>query len=288
MLSDRHSLPATIEITEDGSHTLYVPELNEHYHSTHGAMQESTHIFIREGLLQKLLFQPSDQQLQQELQHGTEGQQQLSREESLQTTHEINLLEIGFGTGLNALLTLLEAKKKGINVLYQSLERYPIAVEAAQKLNYPAMLNRFEKAEEEKLNAFEQSKKENYVEVEFRNSTLEQLFLQLHTSPWNEAVAITPGFTLLKQQIDFSHPATFIPDRKFDLIYYDAFAPEKQPKMWTQEIFNHLYSLCNQGATLTTYCAKGVVRRMLQTAGFMVERLPGPPGKREILRATKL
>jgi len=285
MLSDRHSLPATIEITEDGSHTLYVPELNEHYHSTHGAMQESTHIFIREGLLQKLLFQPSDQQLQQELQHGTEGQQQLSREESLQTTHEINLLEIGFGTGLNALLTLLEAKKKGINVLYQSLERYPIAVEAAQKLNYPAMLNRFER--DKAADTPIQFNQNDFNAARLGNSTLEQLFLQLHTSPWNEAVAITPGFTLLKQQIDFSHPATFIPKRNFDLIYYDAFAPEKQPEMWTQEIFNHLSNLCNQGAILTTYCAKGVVRRMLQTAGFQVDRLPGPPGKREILRATK-
>lgn len=291
MISDKRSLPANIEITEDGSHTLYVPELNEHYHSTHGAMQESTHIFIREGMIHRLQLQPSGQpkqQLQPKLQHGPEGQQQLSPEESLQTTHEINLLEIGFGTGLNALLTLLEAKKKGINVFYQSLERYPISVEAAQKLNYPAMLNQVEKAEEEKSNASIQSKQKNYVEVELGNNTLQELFLRLHTSPWEKAVAITPGFTLLKQQIDFSRPATFVPERGFDLIYYDAFAPEKQPEMWTQEIFNHLYSLSNQGAILTTYCAKGVVRRMLQSAGFRVERLPGPPGKREILRATKL
>ena len=289
MLSDKHSLPANIEITEDGSHTLYVPELNEHYHSTHGAMQESTHIFIREGLQHRLLLQSSgqpEQQLQTELQHGPEGQQQLSPEEFLQTSQAINLLEIGFGTGLNALLTLLEAERKGINVCYQSLERYPISFEAAQKLNYPAMLNRFER--NKTADTPIQSNQNDFNDAGLGNKTLEQLFLQLHTSPWEKAVAITPGFTLLKRQIDFSRPVSFIPDRKFDLIYYDAFAPEKQPEMWTQEIFNHLYSLSNQGAILTTYCAKGIVRRMLQTAGFQVERLSGPPGKREILRATKL
>ncbi len=288
MISDKSFLPSIIEITEDCSHTLYVPELNEHYHSTHGAIQESTHIFIREGLLHRLQIQPSGGQEPSKLQHDPEVQQKFSPEQTLQPSRTINLLEIGFGTGLNALLTLLEAKKKGINVFYQSLERYPISVEAAQKLNYPAMLNQVEKAEEEKSNASIQSKQKNYVEVELGNNTLQELFLRLHTSPWEKAVAITPGFTLLKQQIDFSRPATFVPERGFDLIYYDAFAPEKQPGMWTQEIFNHLYSLSNQGAILTTYCAKGVVRRMLQSAGFRVERLPGPPGKREILRATKL
>lgn len=289
MHSDKHSLPANIEITEDGSHTLYVPELNEHYHSTHGALQESTHIFIREGLLHRLQPRPSStqgQQPQTELQHGLEGQQQLTPEESRQTTQAINLLEIGFGTGLNALLTLLEAGKKGIHVFYQCLERYPISFEAAQKLNYPALLSRFER--NKAADAPMQSNQRNFNDAGLGNNTPEKLFLQLHAIPWEKAAAITSCFTLLKQQIDFSRPVSFIPDRKFDLIYYDAFAPEKQPEMWTQEIFNYLYSVSNRGAILTTYCAKGVVRRMLQTAGFMVERLPGPPGKREILRATKL
>lgn len=289
MLSDKHSLSASIEITEDGSHTLYVPELNEHYHSTHGAIQESTHIFIREGLLHRLQPRPSStqgQQPQMKLQHGLEGQQQLTLEESRQTTQAINLLEIGFGTGLNALLTLLEAEKKEINVFYQSLERYPISNETVQKLNYAALLNRSERNESADTPML--SDQRIFYDAGLGNNTPEKLFLQLHKTPWKKAVVITPGFTLLKQQIDFSVPDTFIPDRKFDLIYYDAFAPDKQPEMWTQYIFNYLYSLSEQGAILTTYCAKGVVRRMLQTAGFRVERLPGPPGKREILRASKL
>lgn len=286
MLSDKRSLLPIIEITEDGSHTLYVPELNEHYHSTHGAMQESTHIFIREGLLHRLLLQSSGQQKQTKLHHGEGPQQQLSIGQPLQTTHKINLLEIGFGTGLNALLTLLEAERNGIEMLYQTLERYPISVEAAQKLNYPATLNRLER--DTAMDIPMQTYQNDLNDARLGNNTFEKLFLQLHTSPWGKAETITPGFTLLKQQIDFSRPATFVPEKSFDLIYYDAFAPGKQPEMWTQEIFNHLYSLSNQGAILTTYCAKGVVRRMLQTAGFQVERLPGPPGKREILRATKL
>ena len=286
MLSDKRFLPLTLEITKDGSHTLYVPELNEHYHSSHGAIQESTHIFIREGLLHRFQFQPSARQEQSELQHRPEAQQQFSREQFLQPSHAINLLEIGFGTGLGALLTLLEAEKKRINVFYHTLERYPISIEAAQKLNYPAMLNRLER--DIAVDTPMQSNQNDLNNAKLGNNTFEKLFLQLHTSPWEKATAITPCFTLLKQLIDFSRPATFTPKKGFDLIYYDAFSPETQPKMWTQEIFDHLYSLSNQGAILTTYCAKGVVRRKLQTAGFQVERLPGPPGKREILRATKI
>ncbi len=285
MLSDKRFLPPVLEITEDGSHTLYVPELNEHYHSTHGAMQESTHIFIREGLIHRYLFNHPVQHEQPELQHGPEAQRQLSQEQSLQSSRAINVLEIGFGTGLNALLTLLEAKKRKINVFYQTLERYPISVEAAQRLNYPATLNRLEK--DTTVDTPIQSSQNDLNDAKLRNNTFEKLFLQLHTSSWEKPTAITPGFTMLKQQIDFSQPVTFIPEKSFDLIYYDAFAPEKQPEMWTQEIFNHIYSLSNQGAILTTYCAKGVVRRRLQAAGFQVERLQGPPGKREILRATK-
>ena len=285
MLSDKRSLSASIKITEDGSHTLYVPELNEHYHSTHGAIQESTHIFIREGLLHRLLFQPTGGQESPELQHGLEAQQQLSPEQSLQHSRAINLLEIGFGTGLNALLTLLEAEKKEINVFYQCLERYPISNETVQKLNYAALLNRSERNESADTPML--SNQGDHDDDGLGNSTVEKMFLRLHKTPWEKAVAVTPGFTLLKQQIDFSMPVTFIPDRKYDLIYYDAFAPDKQPEMWTQEIFDYLYSLSEQSAILTTYCAKGVVRRMLQTAGFQVERLPGPPGKREILRAAK-
>lgn len=293
MISDKHFLPSIIETTEDGSHTLYVPELNEHYHSTHGAIQESMHIYIGEGLLYTLQrsdrnilpFRATAEPVQNELQFGHDTQQQISPQQPLQQSAKgINILEIGFGTGLNALLTLMETGKKGVDVFYQSIERYPVSGEAVQKLNYPSLLNRFESIAE-KANA---SNQHNYNDAELKNNSLEKLFFQLHTSSWDKAVVITPRFTLLKQQIDFSQPADFVSNRCFDLIYFDAFAPEKQPEMWTEEIFDRLYSFCNRDAILTTYCAKGVVRRMLQRAGFRVERLPGPPGKREILRATKL
>lgn len=216
--------------TEDGSHSLYVPHLNEHYHSTHGAIQESRHVYINTGL--------DACQLQQ-----------------------INLLEIGFGTGLNALLSLLQSEKKNKQIHYTSLELYPLSMESAEQLNYAQQLTNKEKADQ---------------------------FLALHKAPWEKAVEITPTFTLHKIETDFSNPSNFNSDIFFDVIYFDAFAPEKQPEMWTQQIFNKIFSLCNKHAIITTYCAKGVVRRMLQSAGFTVERLPGPPGKREILRGRKL
>lgn len=217
-----------IEVTEDGSHTLYVPELDEHYHSTHGAIQESLHVYLGAGL-----------------HHCGKP--------------EINLLEIGFGTGLNAFLTLLDTEKSKKTVTYTTIERYPVSPADAQQFNYS----------------------------ELRDPSREEIFMQLHSSPWEDWVEIIPTFHLKKLQTDAGRLEEFQPEAPFDLIYYDAFAPEKQPGMWTEEIFNRLYALSNSGAILTTYCAKGAVRRMLQTAGYHVERLPGPPGKREILRAVK-
>ena len=286
MYSDNRLTNPIFEITEDGSHTLFVPELNEHYHSTHGALQESMHIFIKDGLLYKLQSQHTNQLEQESLQINEEKNHQTASEHEKQPSTLFTLLEIGFGTGLNALLTLLEAEKREINLFYHTLERYPISLEAAQQLNYPVMLkNRnFNIA----VGNLQQNNQYNLTAGNIDYKTIEQLFLQLHTAQWEQATTITPHFTMLKQEIDFSNPTTFLPEKSFDLIYFDAFAPEKQPEMWTQEIFDYLYSISNQGAILTTYCAKGVVRRMLQTAGFQVARLPGPPGKREILRATKL
>ena len=215
--------------TEDGSHSLFVPHLNEHYHSTHGAIQESRHVYIQSG------FEASP-------------------------LKQINVLEIGFGTGLNAFLTLLEAEKTNKEVHYTSLELYPLDIEKAKKLNYAQQLS---------------------------DASSESLFLSLHTAPWNESVIITPSFSLHKIETDFSNPNNLKTKTHFDLIYFDAFAPEKQPEMWTQEIFDKIFILSNPEAIITTYCAKGVVRRMLQSARFAVERLPGPPGKREILRGAK-
>ena len=219
-----------IVTTEDGSHSLFVPQLSEHYHSTHGAIQESRHIYIDAGFC-------------------------------VYSLKQINVLEIGFGTGLNTFLTLLEAEKTNTVVHYTSLELYPIDIETAKQLNYAEHLMDTSKTE---------------------------LFMDLHNAPWNESIEITHNFTLHKIEIDFSNPENLITTDKFDVIYFDAFAPEKQPEMWNQEIFDKLFAMCNMNAIITTYCAKGVVRRMLQCAGFRVERLPGPPGKREILRGRKL
>lgn len=223
-----------IEKTDDGSATLFVPELDEHYHSTKGARTESQHIFIDMGLKASVAASP-------------------------------RILEIGFGTGLNAWLTLKEAERSCREVHYTGLELYPLAWEMVEQLGYIPSSEQQHDAE---------------------------LFKQLHTAPWEKEIRLTPHFTLLKQETDANllKAETDIDKlSSFDVIYFDAFAPEKQPEMWSQELFNRLYVLLNNDGILTTYCAKGIIRRMLQAAGFIVERLPGPPGgKREILRARKL
>ena len=224
-----------IERTDDGSATLFVPELNEHYHSTKGARTESQHIFIDMGL-----------------------------KASSATTPRI--LEIGFGTGLNAWLTLEEAERSRRNILYTGLELYPLEWQTIEQLGYIS--------------------NDEQLTTTARQQPAIELFKQLHTSPWEKDVQLTPHFTLRKIETDVNKWR--VENSPFNLVYFDAFAPEKQPEMWSQELFNRLYVLLDRDGILTTYCAKGVVRRMLQTAGFTVERLPGPPGgKREILRARK-
>lgn len=215
-----------LERTADGSYTLYVPELDEHYHSVKGALTESQHIFIEMGLKHSPAPEP-------------------------------RILEIGLGTGLNAFLTLLAAEEMQRKVHYTGIERYPLAEETLRQLDYPGIVGK--KHEED--------------------------YYAIHQAPWEKETILSPWFTLHKIEGDFTRH-TF--QKGYDIIYFDAFAPEKQPEMWEQALFNTLYNVLNEGGILTTYCAKGVVRRMLQTAGFTVERLPGPPGgKREILRATK-
>ncbi len=215
-----------LEQTADGSYTLFVPELDEHYHSVKGALTESEHIFINMGF-----------------KHCT--------------VKELRILEIGFGTGLNAFLTLLAADKAQRKTHYTTIERYPVEEDMVHQLDYPERICP-ERAGD---------------------------FYALHSANWNCDVALTPFFTLHKIEDDFT---TYPFEGGYDLVYFDAFAPEKQPEMWSQELFDFLYKCMNPGGILTTYCAKGVVRRMLQTSGFIVERLSGPVGgKREILRATK-
>lgn len=216
------------EITEDGSHTLFVPQLREHYHSTHGAIQESRHVYMNAGLRQCV-------------------------------KNEMRVLEIGFGTGLNAFLTLLESEETGKKIHYTALELYPISLQDAQKLNYASQI---------------QPEKE----IAFR---------RLHQAAWDKEVEISPRFSLFKHFCDATEPSVFDSFSSFDVVYFDAFAPDKQPEMWSQSIFDAIFVRCNPGAVLTTYCAKGSVRRMLQNAGFVVERLSGPVGKREVLRGRK-
>lgn len=209
-----------IEETADGSRTLYLPGMDEHYHSIKGARTESAHIFIGLGL-------------------------------NHCPRQSLNVLEIGFGTGLNAFLTLKEAGATGRRIRYTGIEINPLPADVTVALAY----------------------------------TDDPLFDALHRTPWNEATDLTPFFRLVKIAGDFT--SYRFADR-YDVIYFDAFAPEKQPEMWNRELFEYLYVITNNGGILTTYCAKGEVRRRLQAAGFTVERLPGPPGgKREVLRATK-
>ena len=214
-----------IESTADGSDTLYVPSIDEHYHSVNGAVQEALHVYIDAGFRQC-------------------------------TKNDINVLEIGFGTGLNAFLTQKEAELKGQNINYTGIELYPLSEEIIDRLNYTKNLN----------------------------SGDQSVFKKLHVIGWESEVEVTNRFTLRKIQTDFSKLELTL-DKEYDLIYFDAFAPEKQQEMWSQDIFDFLYKKTNIGGILTTYCAKGVVRRMLQQAGFSVERLQGPLGKREMLRA---
>lgn len=214
-----------LEVTADGSHTLYLPEMDEHYHSVNGAVQESRHVFIGAGFKQV-------------------------------AKQQVRVFEIGFGTGLNAFLTLLEAAVSGKEVTYYTVERYPLEEALVRCLNYGAAVCPDSAA----------------------------WFEALHGAAWDRPVAVTPFFMLHKIKADSN---TCVLPSAIDLVYFDAFAPDKQPEMWTPEIFCSLYRNTAPDGLLVTYCAKGAVRRMMQGAGYGVERLPGPPGKREMLRGRK-
>ncbi|GLU44080.1 tRNA (5-methylaminomethyl-2-thiouridine)(34)-methyltransferase MnmD [Allomuricauda sp. NBRC 101325] len=215
-----------IIVTGDGSKTIQIEEWNEQYHSKHGAVQEAYHVFIKHGL-------------------------------QLFTDTEINLLEIGFGTGLNALITYLEAPKQQLTINYTGVEAYPVEMNEVEQLDYCQQLG----AEE-----------------------MEPVFKQMHQIPWESPNKISDYFTLHKQQKDFKEISE---TNQFHLIYFDAFGARVQPDLWTEYIFSIMHTALQQGGVLVTYAAKGSVRRAMQAVGFTVERLPGPPGKREMLRAIK-
>ena len=217
--------------TADGSSTIFLPEWNEHYHSKHGALQEAYHVFIKTGL--EFYLQDAN------------------------PSGEISVLEIGFGTGLNAFITLLKTGKDHLNINYTGVEAYPLTVEELDKLNYSSLFS-----------------EENAV----------PLFKKLHTARWEVKEQITGLFSLHKKNLFFHEIKE---SGAFDLVYFDAFGPRVQPELWTEEIFGIMYRALKEGGVLVTYSAKGSVRRAMQAVGFEVERLPGPPGKREMLRAVK-
>lgn len=223
-----------IIVTADGSTTIHIPEWNEQYHSKHGAIQEAYHVFIKQGL-----------------QHACHA------ERNSNVDLPLSILEIGFGTGLNTFITLLEAEKLNQNINYVGVEAYPVLGDEISKLNYTKAL----KAE---------------------NS--DSVFKTIHDITWEEKHQITDTFSLTKRQQFFSE----IEDQScFDLIYFDAFGARVQPDLWTESIFKRMYEALKPNGVLVTYSAKGSVRRAMQSVGFSVEKLPGPPGKREMLRATK-
>lgn len=213
--------------TLDESGTLYVPELDEHYHSVNGALQEAMHVFIQAGF-----------------RHVANKK------------NEIKILEIGFGTGLNAFVTLQENLEWKLKIQYVGLEKYPLPLSIVEKLNYTPKTN----------------------------NKLSQLFRKIHATEWGKSEEIDTHFFLHKELCDVTEG---INASDIDLVYFDAFAPEKQAPMWEESVFSAIYNIMNTGGVLVTYCAKGEVRRRMQRAGFTVERLAGPPGKREMLRATK-
>ena len=218
----------SIITTTDGSHTVEIPELHVTYHSRHGAVQESMHVFIEAGLRHVL------------------------HRENIPIP--LRIFEMGLGTGLNALLTVMEAKKQQALIHYTAVEAYPLQEEEWQALNY---------------GGDEQQK---------------QWLQQIHEAPWYKEVVISDYFTFRKDKKKLDD---FFSAERFNLIYYDAFAPRAQPELWTKEVFMQLYTLLEPGGVLVTYCSKSDVRRAMITAGFTVEKIPGPQGKREMLRATR-
>lgn len=242
-----------VELTEDGSVTLYSERVKEHYHSIHGAVQESYHVFIKAGL------------------HYI-----------LSNRQSVNILEVGFGTGLNALLTLREAcrflthddnfganensrelsgqstSKNELSISYTALEPYPIEESLVDELNYIGFLS----------------------VPDMQNS-----FSLMHRSSDDALLQLGANFQFRKLNKRLEEYKSDKP--LFDLVYFDAFSPVVEPNLWTIEVFHHLYNIMSMQSALVTYCSKGIVRRMMQECGFKVERLPGPPGKHEMIRALK-
>ncbi len=212
----------------DGSATLKIKDSEISFHSSHGAIQESQHVFIDAGL-----------------KHFKEKHPGFKK---------IKIFEVGFGTGLNALLTAIQAPKIKTTIEYHAIDLHPLPDDLFFKLNYAEILNEFE------------------------------LFKTITQTPWNQLVFITPFFKLKKIEADLTAYAS---NEKFDIIYFDAFAPDDQPELWTEDIFKKIFEVLNSRGMLVTYCSKTIVQKALTAVGFTIEKIQGPHGKREILRATR-
>ncbi len=219
----------SIQLSEDGSATLFSNQFQTTYHSIHGALQESSHVYIQSGLEFFIHQNPSKTALA--------------------------VLEIGLGTHLNALLTFsFLLKHESNNVYYHALEKFPVPIQTLKELKYDSLLI------DARINV---------------NDFFE--------SPWEQEYKISSQFSIFKQKVDWTD---FETQKRFDVVYFDAFDPAIQPEMWTKEQFSKIANCMNTGGVLVTFSAKGQVRRDLQELGFKVERIPGPPGKREMIRAT--
>jgi tRNA U34 5-methylaminomethyl-2-thiouridine-forming methyltransferase MnmC len=213
--------------TTDGSHTIYLPDLNEQYHSVNGAITESNYVYLEKGYNFSELEKP-------------------------------NVLEIGFGTGLNCLLTAIKAEKQKRFTTYTTIEKFPLEKKITSQLNFGSLIS----------------------------ENAQQLFNTMHDCSWEEFVSLSKYFRLKKIKGDISS-YTFDGTEKYDVIYFDAFGPDKQPEMWTPQIFSKINSATSTNGIFVTYSAKGEVRRQLSASGFEMERLPGPPGKHQMLRGIK-
>ncbi|MBK8966285.1 MAG: tRNA (5-methylaminomethyl-2-thiouridine)(34)-methyltransferase MnmD [Lewinellaceae bacterium] len=217
-----------IFVTQDGSHSVFTEKYGISYHSKYGAVTESAHVFIDAGLRFKAVVQ-----------------------------QEIAILEVGFGTGLNAFMTWLEAERRNLHVQYAGIEAYPITAGDAETLNFTAQLD-----------------------VPNRQTD----FMRLHQCAWERNIKLSEHFSLHKKKIRLE---AFRTTRRFDLIYFDAFAPQAQPELWTERILGLMYKVLKPEGALVTYCAQGAFKRTLKKVGFEVEGLEGPPGKREMTRGLK-
>jgi tRNA U34 5-methylaminomethyl-2-thiouridine-forming methyltransferase MnmC len=217
--------------TDDGSHSIFVPELNESYHSFHGAYRESIHVFMLYGLDTWYMHNPE--------------------------TYPIRIFEVGFGTGLNAWLTLVWAEQYKVPVLYHTIEPFPLEKEIYSQLNY--------------------------TEVDTSIYHYASYFKRLHAAPWNEGTVISEYFNMKKDNTTLEDAVLY----PADLVFYDAFAPNKQPELWTKDILAKVIDSMNPGAIFSTYSAKAQLKRDLKDLGLLVETLPGPPGKKEMVRGSK-